>query len=225
MGNPCWDLSFPPPFLYESFHAFWCGKQRESYFQAKPKIQHWDSTKGLGRYMLWACPWFSIGYFTPLWETFSVSSLASNYIFNSKHSRLCLPSSPSSSGRLVIISTSSHSFSSRQGQSNVVCFLRVGPSPCCPPAQTCTCGMELLGLTKAQLMSCRLLNIMAVNVPGCRSVLWAYLVSYFWHSPSSCPHKHLNSFLIWVLLLPARAGGLMLFLITSGRKFLPNHWW
>lgn len=80
MGKACRDLaSFPCPFYMNHWMpslAFWC-EQRASYFQAKPKIQHWDGTEGLGRYMLWTCPKFSVRYFTLLWETCSVSSLVS----------------------------------------------------------------------------------------------------------------------------------------------------
>lgn len=52
----------------------------------------------------------------------------------------------------------------RQGESYVVCYLGAGPSPCCPPAQACTCGIEPLGANKAQLVNCKLLNSMAAQV-------------------------------------------------------------
>lgn len=78
--------------------------------------------------------------YTTLGNLFCFQSGLQGYMYNSKYSRLCLPSSPSSSGRVTIISTSSHSYSSRQGRSHVVCFLAADPSPCCPPAQARTCG-------------------------------------------------------------------------------------
>lgn len=154
--------------------------------QVKPEIQHWDGTAGLGRDMHWACHRFSVSFFTPLWETFSVSRLVSKatcIIVNTAGWDLF--SSPSSSGRVVIISISSHSFISVQGRSYLVCFLGTIPSPCCPPNQACSRGTGLPGASKAQLVRCRLLNSMVVHLPGHRSVLWPCLVYWFWCSPSS----------------------------------------
>lgn len=47
--------------------------------QATPRLnqKYRDGTEGRGRHMLWACPKFSVRCFTPLWETFSFSSLVS----------------------------------------------------------------------------------------------------------------------------------------------------